>query len=109
MKATLELRIPNTDVVMREFVIENFDNKEDLNKFVKEKNDELKYLHLIVVNVEREEKKVAEKIVEEILDEGLADSTWRDMFPEAYVDLRDSYREDLEGSVEMILKNLRNK
>lgn len=45
---------------------------------------------------------IAQAVIDEILDEGLADSTWREQFPEAYKDLLD-YRADLEGSVVEVL------
>lgn len=46
---------------------------------------------------------LSEKVVNEILDKGLAKSTWHDLFPRAYKDLL-SYREDLQGSVEKGLR-----
>lgn len=48
-------------------------------------------------------KTVEQKIITEILDKGLADSTFREKFPEAYEELL-FYREDLEASVTRILK-----
>lgn len=45
---------------------------------------------------------IAKKVVNEILDHGLADCTWREKFPEAYKSLLE-YREDLEASVEMFI------
>lgn len=48
--------------------------------------------------------KVAERVITEILDKGLADSTWRTEHPEAYDNLVKYYRPDLEGSVERVLK-----
>ena len=50
---------------------------------------------------------VAKKIVAEILDRGLAVSNWRDSYPDAYHNLREWYRADLEADVVRILK--RNK
>lgn len=47
---------------------------------------------------------VAKKIVAEILDKGLAVSTWRDSYPDAYHNLREWYRADLEADVVRILK-----
>ena len=46
---------------------------------------------------------IAEEVVKEILDEGLADSTFRECHPEAYKDLLE-YRADLEGSVVAVLE-----
>lgn len=41
---------------------------------------------------------IAQSIISRILDKGLADSTWREQFPEAYDGLIE-YRQDLEESV----------
>lgn len=46
---------------------------------------------------------LAHRIVKEILDKGLAESTWRDNFPEAY-DALVHYRLDLEGSCRQVLR-----
>jgi hypothetical protein len=46
---------------------------------------------------------VEEMIVREILYKGLADSTFREKFPEAYKELL-FYQEDLEASARKILK-----
>jgi len=48
-------------------------------------------------------KTIEQKVISEILDKGLADSTFRDNYPEAYDELL-HYREDLEASVFRILK-----
>ncbi len=48
---------------------------------------------------------VAKKIVAEILDKGLAVSTFRDNYPDAYENLRQWYRADLEADVVRILSN----
>lgn len=47
--------------------------------------------------------KLARNIVKEILDHGLADSTWRDKFPEAYEELV-RFRKDMERSVSNKIK-----
>lgn len=47
---------------------------------------------------------IAMRVVVEILDKGLADSTWREQFPDAYKELLE-YRQDLEGSVVEILED----
>ena len=49
---------------------------------------------------------VAKNIVTEILDRGLADSTFRDKHPDAYDELLE-YRADLEASAIKILKRNR--
>jgi len=41
---------------------------------------------------------IARRIVSDILDKGLAHSTFRDKYPQAYLELLD-YREDLEFAV----------
>jgi hypothetical protein len=46
---------------------------------------------------------LAKKIVQEILDKGLAVSTWRDVYPDAYENLLE-YRADLEESAVKILR-----
>jgi hypothetical protein len=51
--------------------------------------------------------KVAIRVIKEILDAGLAESTWRDDHPKAYDDLVKYYRPDLEGSVEKVLNRAR--
>ena len=43
-------------------------------------------------------KTLEQRVISEILDKGLAESTWREQYPEAYTDLL-TYREDLEESV----------
>ena len=48
-------------------------------------------------------KTVEQKIITEILDKGLADSTFREFYPKAYDELL-CYRADLETSVTRILK-----
>jgi len=53
-------------------------------------------------------KTLEQKVVSEILDKGLADSTWREQYPAAYIDLL-TYREDLEASVgrtKILIKDL---
>jgi hypothetical protein len=47
--------------------------------------------------------KQAKAIAKEILDKGLADSTFREQFPDAYKELL-TYREDIEGSIEKKIK-----
>jgi len=47
--------------------------------------------------------KLSKAIVHEILHVGLADSTWRDNFPDAYAGLLE-YAPDLEGSANSVLK-----
>ena len=51
-------------------------------------------------------KTVAKKIVKRILDEGLANSTFRDKHPDAYLELIE-YRVDLEADVVAILNRFR--
>ncbi|KKN25201.1 hypothetical protein LCGC14_0887270 [marine sediment metagenome] len=46
---------------------------------------------------------VPKKVVGEILDKGLVDSTWRETYPDAYTELL-TYRKDLEASVRSVLK-----
>lgn len=46
--------------------------------------------------------KAAKKIIDEVLDKGLAESTWRECYPDAYRDLL-MYREDLELSAKKVL------
>ena len=53
-------------------------------------------------------KTVAKKIVERILDEGLANSTFRDNHPDAYLELT-KYRVDLEADVVAILNRFRKR
>ena len=48
-------------------------------------------------------KTTEEKVVNAILDKGLADSTFREKFPEAYEELL-WYREDLEESVRRVIR-----
>ena len=48
-------------------------------------------------------KTIEQKIISEILDKGLADSTFRDNFPKAYDELL-RYRVDLELSVSKTVK-----
>ncbi len=46
-------------------------------------------------------------ITNEILDKGLAASTWREKYPDAYSDLVEHYREDIERGVnDVLLKQL---
>jgi len=48
-------------------------------------------------------KTVEQKIVSAILDKGLADSTFRELYPKAYRELL-HYRADLEADVKRMLK-----
>lgn len=48
-------------------------------------------------------KTIEQKVISEILDKGLADSTFRDLYPKAYDELL-HYRADLEADVLLILK-----
>ncbi len=45
-----------------------------------------------------------EKVVGEILDKGLADSTWQEEYPAAYTELL-TYRKDFEESVRISIKD----
>ncbi len=47
-------------------------------------------------------KSLPELVVDEILDNGLADSTWRDEYPAAYTELL-RYRKDIEASVRKVI------
>lgn len=49
----------------------------------------------------------AKKIVNALLDKGLAKSTFRDLYPAAYDELL-SYRDDMEADVTTILKRVAN-
>lgn len=49
--------------------------------------------------------KIANRVVNDILDKGLAKSTWRDKFPEAYETLLE-YRVDMVDSVQPIIKKM---
>ncbi len=55
-------------------------------------------------NSELERRAIAMRVIVEILDRGLADSTWRNEFPKAYRELLE-YRLDLEGSVIEVLQD----
>lgn len=48
-------------------------------------------------------KKIAHDVVAEILDKDLLNSTWADVYPGAYENLK-QYREDIEGSVLDVLE-----
>lgn len=53
--------------------------------------------------IKAEVKLIAERIVEEVLNKGLGDSTWRDIFPDAFDGLF-AYQPDMEAQVAEILK-----
>lgn len=53
-------------------------------------------------------KRVAKRIVASILDEGLAESTWRDAYFNAYDDLKKHYRKDMELQVQTILEKVKH-
>lgn len=48
-------------------------------------------------------KTISEKIVSRILDKSLANSTWRDNYPEAYDDLVRHYRPDIVEDVRKVM------
>lgn len=50
--------------------------------------------------------KLGERAANDILDYGLADSTWKELYPEAYKDLL-TYRSDIAGSIEKTLNRSR--
>ena len=50
--------------------------------------------------------KLATKVVDGFLDKGLAESTWAEMFPDAFADLKKHYRKDL---IEDVRKTLNEK